>query len=238
VTWRASFLAFPVLLLCSLPRAAWAIDPLEDLPADEPSFTFSLERPSTPALTAEAYTGLSVLRTRVAFWAHAVGGGQVRLRLGLLEVGGFYERSDHQEQGEFRAAGAFAGVALPYRNWVDLHGAVSFGKRTHHEEDERYGPSGYAVSSPVLGLRAGISDRSGSGTVGVRLGFELRVDVDWRRHRVPWRVEYPVAGAEPIVFSGVTDAGGMTTAMVVTVGLDVAAGGAPNTVAAKTSGPL
>jgi len=212
------------------------MDPLEDLPADEPSFHLSLESPRTPAVTAEAYAGLSVLGTRVALWAHGVGGGQVRLRFGVVELGGFYEQSDHLEQGEFRAAGGFAGIALPYRNWVDVHGAVSLGSRTHSEEDARYGPGGYALSSPMLGVRAGVSDRSGSAIVGARLGLELRVDVDWRRHRAPWRVEYPVPDSEPIVFTGVTDAGGVTAALVMTVGLDVAPRGDRSTAAVATAG--
>jgi hypothetical protein len=209
--------------MLTFPRRAGA---QPEPPADafeEPAFAPRLGATHRAGLALQAYTGVAAYRTSSATWGHGVLGGTLRLRYGCVELGGYYEASDRIEQGSWTAAGGFAGAYLPYENWVDFEIVAGLASRTHREEDARYGPNGYAWSTPALIWRVSVSDRSSDTTAALRVGVELYGAFDLRRREQPWQLVYQrPAGIPPLVFSGVTDVGGFSAGLLFSIGFDIA----------------
>jgi hypothetical protein len=153
-------------------------------------------------------------------YAHALVGGLARVRWGYIQAGGTAEMTDTLED-RWRAFGGFAGVWLPFDNWVDMQASLGAGARIYSNSDARYGPGGYELSSPVINLRMGVSDRSSEGRFGGRVGAEFVAAFDLRRHSPGWRYESPVLGGPPVVVTGVTEVGGFSFGIVMTLGFDV-----------------
>jgi hypothetical protein len=154
--------------------------------------------------------------------AYAVGGGQLRVRYDYYELGGWYEISDGGKGGKdgFRSFGGFVGAWLPYRGWVDFELAASIGSRTWTSDDTRYGDDGYDVSTPTLGLRAGVSDRTSSfSALAARVGAQLTFSYDLSRSEEPWTLMRQSNGA-PVTETGVTRVGGYTVGLALVVGFD------------------
>jgi hypothetical protein len=215
-------LAVMLSLLLASPAALGQPVPLDEGTGDEPGFLPQLGAASGGSVALQGYGGIVAHRAGGAFWGHGAAGGSLRARYRYVEVGGYYEASDRIEQGWWTAYGGFAGVFLPFRNWVDFEATVGVGSRTHREDDIRYGPNGYAWSTPAVQLRFSVSDRSAESLAAVRLGMELYAMVDLKRHRQPWQLVYPRPdGIEPLVYSGVTDVGGTSVGLLFSVAFDL-----------------
>ena len=180
----------------------------------------TLQPPPGWAVGIDAYGGFALLATSGNDYAHALAGGLARVRWGYIQAGGTAEMTDTLED-RWRAFGGFVGVFLPFDNWVDMQASLGAGGRTYSNSDARYGPGGYELSSPVLNLRMGVSDRSSEGRFGGRVGAEFVAAFDLSRHSADWRRETPVLGGAPIVVTGVTDVGGFSFGLVMTLGFDV-----------------
>lgn len=198
------------------------VEPGLEREQEEPELAPRLVREWRFGAAVQAYTGAAAYRTASATWAHGVVGGTVRLRYGHLSLGGFYEVSDAIEQGEWQAAGAFAGAHFHFANWVDIDAGLGAAKRTHSEEDLRYGPNGYRVSTPTLCFRLQVSDRSADSTAALRLGAELFASFDLKRVSEPWSYELARVGDEPILLTGDTDVGGASVGLAFSIGFDLA----------------
>lgn len=207
--------------LCSV-RLASAQDELSAEPVEEPSFVPKAGSVAGVGFSVEGYVGMTAYHSERALKGHGVTGGIARVRASYVTVGGFAERADEIEFGRWKAFGGFAGLRLPFANWVDFEGSVGGGSRTHAEDDERYNEGrGYEWTTPFAMLRFGLSDRSSEGPLAVRIGVELVAMFDLKRHDQPWRVEYPRApGIPPLVFSGTTPLGGSNVGVLLSVGFD------------------
>jgi hypothetical protein len=191
---------------------------------EEPSFVPRAGSAAGAGFSVEGYVGMTAYHSERALRGHGVTGGIARLRVSYVTVGGFAERTDEIEFGRWEAFGGFAGVRLPFANWVDFEGSVGGGSRTHAEDDERYNSGkGYEWATPFAMLRFGLSDRSSSDApLALRVGFEVFAMFDLKRHDQPWEVIYPRApGIEPLVFRGTTPLGGSNVGVLVSVGFDV-----------------
>lgn len=191
----------------------------------EPAFSPVLAGWAGGGVMLQAYAGLAAYRTASATWGHGMAGSALRVRLGYLELGGFYEASDVIEQGAWTAVGGFAGVLLPYASWVDVGASVGLASRSHRERDERYGPDGYTWSTPSLVVRLGVSDRSSESLAAVRLGMELVASFDLKQHRQPWELVYERPdGIPPLILRGETDVGGMSVGLALGAAFDLSFG--------------
>lgn len=191
---------------------------------EEPSFVPRIGSAAGAGFSVEGYAGLTAYHSARALRGHAVTGGIARLRVSYLTAGGFAERTDEIEFGRWKAFGGFAGVRVPFANWVDFEGSIGGGSRTHAEDDLRYGDgAGYEWATPFAMLRFGLSDRSSSDApFALRVGFEVFAMFDLKRYDQPWRVVYPRAsGLPPLVFSGTTPLGGSNVGLLLSVGFDV-----------------
>jgi hypothetical protein len=171
---------------------------------------------------AEAYGGLLALGGADTRGAYAVVGGQLRLRYDYYELGGWYDVSDGGKEGldGFSSFGGFIGAWLPYRGWVDFELAASVGARTWRSDDTRYGEDGYEVTSPTLGLRLGVSDRTSSySALAARIGGQLMFSWDLNPSDEPWTLTRQANG-EPVRESGVTRVGGYTIGLALVIGFD------------------
>jgi len=191
---------------------------------EEPSFVPRAGSAAGVGFSVEGYVGMTAYLSERALRGHGVTGGIARLRASSVTLGGFVERADEIEFGRWKAFGGFAGVRLPFANWVDFEGSVGGGSRMHAEDDERYNSGkGYEWTTPFAMLRFGLSDRSSSdASLALRVGFEVFAMFDLKRHDQPWEVIYPRApGIEPLVFRGTTPLGGSNVGVLVSVGFDV-----------------
>jgi len=213
-------------LSVSLPaRAQLEVAEDDDVASSEPGFSPRFAAFRGGGINLQGYGGMVAYQCAGAIWGHAVAGGTLRARFGYLEIGGFYEASDRIEQGSWTAFGGFAGAYLPFDDWVDFEATLGVGSRTHREEEVRYGPNGYAWSTPALVLRLSVSDRSSESIAGVRVGLEFFAMMDLKRHAVPWRLVYERGdGIPPLVYSGVTDVGGTSAGLAFTLGFDLSLG--------------
>ena len=170
----------------------------------------------------EAYGGLLAQAGSDTRESYAVVGGQLRLRYNYVEFGGYYELSDRGKElsDAFRGFGGFVGAWLPYRGWVDFELAASVGGRTYDSTDTRFGADGYSVSTPTLGLRLGVSDRTSSySAFAARVGGQLFASFDLNPSDQPWTLE---AGEDEntVTRSGVTRVGGFTAGIALVIGFD------------------
>lgn len=222
-------------------RLAWAqVEPAGET-TEEPPFVPRVGSTAGGGFSVEGYAGLTAYLSERALRAHGITGGIARVRASYVALGAFAERADEIEFGRWHAFGGFAGVRLPFANWVDFEGSIGGGSRTHAEDDLRYGDGdGYVWTTPFAMLRFGLSDRSSDAPLALRIGFEVFAMFDLKRHDQPWEVVYPrAAGIEPLVFRGTTPLGGSNIGLLVSVGFDVAlrgsAVGPPRTPRAPTS---
>jgi hypothetical protein len=165
---------------------------------------------------------LAVLSGTDARSAYSLAGAALRVRYGYVGVGGYYELSDRLEDGRLDAFGGQAGAWLPFQNWLDFEIAVRGGLRRFADDDPRFGPSGYAVSGPTLGLLMGVSGRMGESWFGQRIGGALVTNYDLVQHDQAWRYE---AGQDlpdgPVVYRGTNHVGGLSIAIMLELGFDV-----------------
>lgn len=168
----------------------------------------------------EGYGGILALGASDTREAYGFLGSQVRFRYNYYELGAFLEFSDSQAD-KYRAFGGFLGAWLPFRGWVDFELAASVGARNYDSSDARYGADGYDVSSPTLGLRLGVSDRTSSySAVAGRIGGQILFNVDLNPSDEPWSEELTRDGV-PITQSGSTRVGGYTLALALVLGFDI-----------------
>ena len=160
--------------LCAV-RVASAQAELSAEPVEEPPFVPKVGSVAGAGFSVEGYVGMTAYHSERALKGHGVTGGIARARASYVTVGGFAERADEIEFGRWEAFGGFAGVRLPFANWVDFEGSVGGGSRTHAEDDERYNSGkGYEWTTPFAMLRFGLSDRSSSDApLALRVGFEV-----------------------------------------------------------------
>ncbi len=166
------------------------------------------------------YAGLTVLTNSGGERAHGVLGGISRARVGYLQLGGAMELSD--DTGDrWRQVGGFAGVFLPFTNWVDLEATAGLSYRTHLDSDERFGAGGYRIGGPAINLRVGVSDRSTEKLLGVRVGGELFCGIDLKRQQASFRYE-GVDGSKAV--TGSSEVGGVSIGIAISTGFDFASG--------------
>lgn len=164
----------------------------------------------------DAFAGLALLSRDGEAQSHALVGGLSRLRFGYFQVGAAIELSDSSAD-RYRSIGGFVGGFLPYRNWVDVEFAAGVAARHYITTDESYGAGGYDLALPAITLKFGISDRSGSGVLGARLGAGLVAAIDIGRHDAAWR--YELAPGQFV--EGTTRIGGVSVGFVASAGFDV-----------------
>lgn len=168
----------------------------------------------------EGYGGILALGASDTREAYGFLGSQVRFRYHYYELGAFIEFSDSQAD-KYRAFGGFLGAWLPFRGWVDFEAAASVGARKYESGDSRYGSDGYAVSSPTLGLRLGVFDRTSSySAVAGRIGGQILFNVDLNPSDESWSQDLTRDGV-PITQSGDTRVGGYTLALALVLGFDI-----------------
>lgn len=171
----------------------------------------------------EGYGGILTLGGSDTREAYAFLGGQLRLRYDYYQIGGWYEVSDHpqkQTNDEFNAFGGFLGAWLPYRGWVDFEIAASVGARNWTSDDARYGGSGYSVSTPTLGLRLGVSDRTSStAPFAARVGGQILFAYDLNPSDESWTLTHDING-ETQTDRGTTRVGGFTLGIALVLGFD------------------
>jgi hypothetical protein len=174
----------------------------------------------------EGYAGLSTLFGTDTRGAYSLAGGTLRGRYRHYAAGGYFELTDSLSGGgDWQNFGGFAGAWLPYRNWVDFEIAVRLGGRRYSDSDLRFGPGGYKLWTPALGLALGVSDRAAKGRWGGRVGSQLIATYDLKQRNRPWQVSSrdPNTGMENVA-SGSSHVGGLSLQLVVTLGFDAGEG--------------
>jgi hypothetical protein len=167
-----------------------------------------------------AFAGLAMPARSDTQSAHGLVGGLARVRWSYLQLGGSYEVTDDLSEGRWRSIGGFAGVWLPFRDWLDLEAATGLAWRTHSSAETRYGPDGYEVSSPALTLRVGASGRTSESRYAARVGGALFAAMDLSPETVPWTFEHgPLTDRRTI--TGEQPVGGFTFGLLLAVGFDV-----------------
>lgn len=170
----------------------------------------------------EGYAGILTLAGSDTREAYAFVGGQLRVRYRYYELGGYLELSDHNRRDDYKAFGGFIGAWLPYRGWVDFDVALSVGARNWNSTDTRYGPGGYDVSTPTLGLRLGLSDRTSStSALAARVGGQILMSYDLDPSDEPWTVTIEDTDGDTRTEEGVTRVGGFSIGLALVIGFDV-----------------
>jgi hypothetical protein len=178
------------------------------------------------SIGVDAYAGLSTLFGTDTRGAYSLAGGILRGRFRYYEGGVYYEATDTLSGGgDWQNVGGFAGAWLPYRNWVDFEIAARLGARRYSDDDLRFGPSGYELWSPTLGLVLGVSDRASKGRWGGRIGSQLVATYDLKQRDRPWELSSvdPDTGVQSVA-SGKSHVGGFSIQLVVTLGFDAGEG--------------
>ena len=213
----------------SAPLAPWAAPPPDDAGAlvQRPTLV-EIELEDNPGWSVglDAYAGLSALFGTDTRGAYSLAGGILRGRYRYYEGGVYYEATDSLSGGgDWQNVGGFAGAWLPYRNWVDFEIAARIGGRRFSDSDLRYGPTGYELWSPALGLVLGVSDRASKGTWGGRIGSQLVATYDLKQRDRAWQVSSldPDTGTQSVA-SGKSHVGGFSIQLVVTLGFDAGEG--------------
>jgi hypothetical protein len=168
------------------------------------------------AFGLEGYTGPSVMHQREGFIGQWGAGGLARGTISVVQFGYALESASGLRRG-WESAVFFAGAWLPFTNWVDIEATAGFGSRRHENLDTRLGPNGAAVRSPMGMLRLGISDRSGAGLFGARVGAALITALDFQPKNVPWTYQV----SETRSTGGTMGFGGFSATIVFNIGFDV-----------------
>ncbi|HVU05648.1 MAG TPA: hypothetical protein VHE30_28060 [Polyangiaceae bacterium] len=187
----------------------------------------ALGSPSGFAVGLEGYGGLNAGTTRGESRAHAFAGADLRLRLHYAQVGAFYEGSDLDVAGRYRAIGGFAGVWFPYSRWVDVEGSVGLASRAYVNDGPEYGPGGLDVKTPELVLRAGVSDRTTERLLGARIGGAIVFGADLGSRDVTFHKTFVDSEGVAHDTSGTTAVGGVTIGIVIALGLELGGGAHP-----------
>jgi hypothetical protein len=204
----------------AIPPPAQGQDVFSTVPPVEPIWPPRLVQEPGWFGGLEGYGGILALGASDTREAYGILGSQVRFRYDYYELGAFLEFSDRQAD-DFRAFGGFLGAWLPFRGWVDFELAASVGARNYSSDDSRYGAGGYDVSSPTLGLRLGVFDRTSSySAVAGRIGGQILFNYDLNPSDEPWSQELTQDGV-PITDRGITRVGGFTLALALVVGFDI-----------------
>jgi len=180
---------------------------------------FLLKRNPGWSIGLEPYAGIAVLVNSDETRGHGITGGVSRVRIGYVEFGASLELSDVAIE-RWRQLGVFVGAFLPMVNWIDFDTSIGIAQRAYLSSDTRYGPGGFDVRGAALTYRLGFSDRILDDTFGLRLGGALLVSGDLSHHEVPWLYE-----VTRTTVSGSTPLGGVSIALAVCLGFDVAFGG-------------
>jgi hypothetical protein len=194
---------------------------LVDSARDAKPSGFRLNRAPGTAVSLGAYAGIALLSTREKANAHMFAGALARWRIDYVQLGGYLEVSD-RVQDEWRTLGGFVGGVIPFQNWVDIELALGAGVRRYQNPSQRYGPGGYSLKTPTLGVRAGFSDRSSRSTFGIRFGAEFLLNVDLGQRSANWQYRYTDAMDAEQVVSGVTRVGGVSVGLAVNGSFEVA----------------
>lgn len=168
------------------------------------------------SLGLDGYVGLSTLTNSERTKGHALAGGVSRLRFSFVQFGATLEVSDLVDE-QWRSLGGFVGAFVPFTNWIDVDASIGIASRNWISKDTRYGTGGTSLRVPALNFRLGVSDRMMGGLLGPRMGAALLVGLDLDRRDVPW--SYQITRSDSV--SGVTQFGGITVALVATIGFDV-----------------
>ena len=228
-----------ILCFCRAVLAAAPVEPPDeyaDVEAEPPAPAaggFHLDAPSKLGFGIDGYAGIATAFNSGPQRAHALVGGLARFRFHYLQLGGTFEITDSGEAkglGEapienWRNAGGFAGVLLPYARWITLDASVGLGARTYLNSTSIYGANGLSTSLAALTFRLGVSDRMTHKLIAPRLGAALIVSTDLSRADVPWKRRYVSASGEVSETTGTTPIGGVSIALTVTIGLEL--GGRP-----------
>lgn len=206
----------------SEPAAAEPNEPVLLETRTQPRTSLEVERAPGVFVGLGGYAGLSVLAKSDEKQGHMIAGGLGRLRIGYFQLGGTLEVSDLAHE-RWQSIGGFIGGVIPYKNWVDVELALSGGVRNYKNPLERYGPGGYNLKTPTLGLRAGISDRSSRARMAVRLGGELLVSFDLRRQHAEWAYTYTDLNDQLQTVRGRTPVGGLTVGLALNATFEVSA---------------
>jgi hypothetical protein len=173
------------------------------------------------AVGLDARAGIGILTRSEARGSFAFAGGLLRAHYHYLQIGGYYDHADDSTSGgTFSSFGGFAGAWLPYHNWVDFEAAVGLGARRYSDSDSRYGNGGYTQSGAALSLILGVSDRAHGDRFGGRVGGQLVLTDDLSQHDRPWSIIAPDESGNAVTTSGTTHVGGLSLALVFTIGLD------------------
>ena len=98
--------------------------------------------------------------------------------------------------------------------------AASVGARNWTSDDSRYGGTGYDVSTPTLGLRLGVSDRtSNSAPLAARVGGQILFAYDLNPSDESWTLTHEIDG-ELQTDRGSTRVGGFTLGIALVLGFD------------------
>lgn len=228
-----------ILLMAAEARAqetGWLAAPDDasepsELAVSTPESSPRLGPPSPIAVSAEAYGGLLSQWTGGDHRAHALGGGQLRVRYYYLQAGAFADGTDSGEAGalaeetleHYRTLGGFVGAWLPFEDWVDVDAALGIGSRTYVNPISLYGPHGFRMTLTAFTFRLGVSSRSSAGLLGVRVGGGLVASLDAGDHRARWHRKYLRADGSEAETTGTIPIGGFSLGLVVGLGLELCA---------------
>jgi hypothetical protein len=200
--------------------------------ADEPEAPSTgrlrLAEPREVDFGLEAFSGLALEWVGSGERPHAVVGGRARLSYRYFETGASLEVSDAGNATSlleptiehWHAIGGFLGAHLPYRHWVDVDFSLGLESRHYENPDAIYGPNGFDVGLTALTFRGGISDRSSEKTFGARVGAALVGSIDLSHAAPTWTRTYLAADLTTGKITGTTPVGGVSIALVVSVGLE------------------
>jgi hypothetical protein len=169
------------------------------------------------SIAVDPYGGVGVMVSRGATESIPLGGGLLRIRIQGLEIGGYAEAAVLTDD-TVTSAGGLAGAFLPFRRWVAVELAAGYGARIYENRSARLSAGDYRVAIPAGTLLAGVSDRVGA-LLGFRLGAHLVACLDLAPKDLHWKIE--ASEHNPSGSSGVRHFGGLSVAMVLSIGTDV-----------------
>lgn len=175
----------------------------------------------------EGALGSGVLATGSGTESLALLGAQARLRIALVQVAGFAERSQAAVDTVITYGGV-AGVWLSPADLPDFDLGLGLARRTYAHDTPGGAIGDYALSTPAVVARCGVSDRAFR-QVGARLGARLSLSWDTRRHerQFEYGVSRSAPGAtprsDPTLVQRSRHVGGVSVVLSLTIALDVTA---------------